>query len=703
MLDDHFSIHEDFPTASYEQWRALVEKDLRGAPFEKKLVTHTYEGIDIQPVYSRQDRPDASDEHGFPGLPPFVRGATPLGGVIKGWDLRQEHAHPDLGVSNRAVLDDVQGGVTSLVLRLDEASRRGLDADHPAAESLAARDGLTVYCLDDLDTLLAEVPLEDVAITLDAGAAFLPAAALLAAIWRRRGIPPEEARGGFNADPLAVLSAEGQLPAEVPTMMAAMARLARWSAEIHPCATAVSVNTSAYHNAGATAAQDVAFAMATAAQYLRTMTQAGMDVDSAARQILFRINVGTHHFLAIAKLRAARGLWSRMVEVCGGGPAAGAMRIHARTGQRVLTRRDPYVNLLRNCAAVFAAGVGGADAITSVPFDAMAGLPDDFSRRVARNTLWILQEEAHLSRVVDPAGGSWFLEALTDEVANKAWAILQQIERQGDMAQAIQSGWVAAQIDAAFAPRAKDIARRKAGITGVSEFPDATEQPVDSTAPAEDVLRRATADRVASLRRNTDALKMVSASDDVTSAAVDAATQGASIGQLAQALGWQTSAVQTVAPLPIRTFSEPFEQLRDAADAWRAEHGARPRVFLAKMGPVSHHTARASYAKNFFEAGGFEVIAPEGPQEADAAAAELAASRSNIAVLCSSDQLYPEIVKIAAPKLKAAGARTVILAGNPGSNEDTYRDAGVDRFIYIGCDVLATLRGLLRDEGVLAP
>ncbi len=702
MLDAHFSIHEDFPPGSYDEWRALVEKDLRGAPFEKKLVTHTYEGIDIQPVYARQDRPNAVDAEGFPGLPPFVRGATPVGAAVTGWDLRQEHAHPDIGVSNRAVLDDVQGGVTSLLLRFDRAARQGFDPDHPAAASLAARDGLTIYCLHDLDTLLAEVPLEDIAVTLDAGAGFVPAAAMLVAVWRGRGIPAEKARGAFNADPLAVLSGEGRLPDNVPNMMAAMADLAHWTTETYPRVTAVGVNTAVYHNAGATAAQDVAFGMATAAEYLRVMSKAGMSVDTAARQILFRINVGTHHFLAIAKLRAARRLWSRMIEACGGSSTAGAMGVHARTGQRVLTRRDPYVNLLRNCAAVFAAGVGGADAITSVPFDAMAGLPDDFSRRVARNTLWILQEEAHLCQVVDPAGGSWFLETLTDEVADKAWAILQQIERQGGMTQAIESGWVAAQIDSAFAPRAKDIARRKAGITGVSEFPDASEQPLAQSAPTLETLRKSAADRMASRRRESDALAAVSAGADAMPAAVDAASEGASVGQLAQALGWQASPATSVTPLPIRPFAEPFEQLRDAADAWHAEHGARPRVFLAKMGPVSHHTARASYAKNFFEAGGFEVIAPDGPREADAAGGELAASGSGIAVICSSDQLYPDIVKEAAPKLKAAGARTVILAGHPGTKEEIYRNAGVDGFIYIGCDVLDTLRGLLRDEGVLA-
>src|SRR5262249_37771197 len=246
-------------------------------------------------------------------------------------------------------------------------------------------------------------------------------------LWRRRGVPLDQARGAFNADPLAVLARDGQLPMSPATTLAQMANLAAWTAKHYPNVTAVRVGTAPYHHAGATAAQDLAFGMATAVEYLRAMTQAGLSVDVAAGQILFSISLGTHHFLALAKLRAARRLWARVVQACGGSPAAGAMCIHARVSKRVLTLRDPYVNLLRNTAACYAAALGGADAITSVPFDAVAGPPDSFSRRIARNTSLILQEEAHLHRVIDPAGGSSYLEWLTNQVAKHAWHIFQEI------------------------------------------------------------------------------------------------------------------------------------------------------------------------------------------------------------------------------------------------------------------------------------
>ena len=366
----------------------------------------------------------------------------------------------------------------------------------------------------------------------------------------------------------------------------------------------------------------------------------------------------------------------------------------------VLTARDPYVNLLRNTVGVFAAGVGGAESITSLPFDSIMGPPDDFSRRIARNTALILQEEAHLHRVIDPAGGSWFLDRLTQQLAEKAWDIFQQIERQGGMLAALTDGWVARQIDSAFAPRAKNIARRKEGITGVSEFPDVREQRVIHSPVDISALRAAAACRIAAARR-TDGSLSFSTSKDLTSSAVEFAMQAATIGQLARALGFHKDPFE-IMPLELRSFAEPFEVLRDASDAWHAAHGKRPTVFLVNMGPVSHHTARATYSKNFFEAGGFDVIGNDGFQNDDAAADAFVKSGATVAVICSSDKLYPELVPQAAGKLKSAGAKTVVLAGNPGANEAAWREAGVDRFIFIKCDVLATLREMLHEEGVLA-
>ena len=248
-------------------------------------------------------------------------------------------------------------------------------------------------------------------------------------------------------------------------------------------------------------------------------------------------------------------------------------------------------------------------------------------------------------------------------------------------------------------PERRDIARRKEGITGVSEFPDVAEVPVVAARIDVEQLRKAAIDRLQKQRgKSTGALDIKA--DEPIESAVSAAAKGASIGQMARALGFHNQPTE-ISPLELRGFAEPFEELRDASDAWHARHGKRPAVFLANMGPVSHHTARATYAKNFFEAGGFEVVTDDGFRDADAAAKAFAASGATVAVICSSDKLYPDVVPQLAGKLKAAGARSVVLAGNPGANEQAWRAAGVDRFIFIKCDVLATLREMLREEGVL--
>ncbi len=701
MLAQKFSIKDEFPPVDYERWRDAAEAMLKGAAFEQKLVTHTYEGIDLQPIYTQQDA-TGDDAEGFPGLAPFVRGSTPLGAVTTGWDIRQEHAHPDPKVANRAILEDLQGGVTSILLRLDLAARYGLDADAAAATDLAGRNGITAYLIDDFDAVLSDVDLNLIGLALDAGAAFLPAAAMLIALWNRRGCDPDQVVGWLNADPLGVLARDGRLHMKAEDALAQMAELAKFTHQQLPNVRAVRVDVSPYHHGGATAAQDIAFAVATGVEYLRALTGAGLGIEAAAGQIAFDFSVGTHHFLSIAKLRAARRLWSRVVEVSGGTAAAGVMRINARTSNRVLTQRDPYVNLLRNTVGVFAAGIGGADGITSVPFDHMVGLSDKFSRRVARNTVLILQEEAHLHRVLDPAGGSWCLDRLTDQVAEKAWEIFQQVEGEGGMLSALSSGWVAQQIDSAFAPRAKDIARRKQGITGVSEFPDVAEERLAHEPPDPTELRRTASERLLSTRREIETLKNFSlaTAEAQVQMAIEAASDGATIGQIAAALGGHDTETE-IKPIEPHLFAEPFEELRDASDDWQAQTGSRPQVFLANMGPVAHHTARATYSKNFFEAGGFEVISNDGFADATGAVDAFKESGASIAVICSSDKLYPDFVPEAASKLKAAGAKTVVLAGYPGDNKSAWEEAGVDRFIFIKCDVLAILRDLLSEQGVL--
>lgn len=698
MSDEKLAFAGEFPAASYDEWRGAVDKALKGAPFEKRLVTKLYEGITVQPVYMRTDWPSEGDPSGFPGAMPFARGGRASGVGTDGWDIRQEHAHPDVAASNKAILTDIERGATSVVVRFDAAARAGLDADATGAESLAGRDGIMVHSVDAFDALMDKVLIDLVPVSLDAGAQFLPAAALLAGLWRKRGIAADKVQGAFNADPLGTLAATGSLPVSVDAALAQMADLAAYTAKTYKTVTAVAIDTAAYYDAGATEAQDLACAMATGVTYLRAMTAAGMTVDAACKQIVFRFSVGCDFFLTMAKLRAARKMWARIVESCGASEQARVMNIHARTADRMMTQRDPWVNMLRTTVAAFAAGVAGSDAVTVLPFDAALGLPDDFSRRIARNSQVVLKEESYLGRVTDPAGGSWYIESLTDQLARVAWGVFQDIEKAGGMAKALADGSIADSIAISYGEREKNIGKRRDPLTGISEFPNITEKAVNTEQPDFAALRKAAGASLAKSRK-ADAASSVAkaAKGGVAAAAVAAAVAGATIGTLADALKGPGA---TIKALPRHRFAETFEALRDAADAFKAKTGNWPRLFLANIGPVAQHTGRATFAKNFFEAGGIETLSNEGFADADSCAAAFKSSGAGMAIICSSDAVYEEQVAKVAPALKKAGASYLFVAGNPGEKKQAYTEAGVDDFIFLGCDVLATLRATLSRMGV---
>lgn len=612
---DGLSLAAEFPDPTHEQWQSLVEgvlrksgKDVSGSAAEEALSTTVEDGLTTSPLYtSRDDAPDA----GLPGFAPFTRGGKPEGSTAGGWGVRQQHGSADPVRLNEALLADLENGVTSLWLTVGGAG--GV----PVSGLARALDG--VY-------------LDLAPVTLDAGDELDAAATELLRLYTERGVPAQSVRGGLGADPLGQAARSGA----APDATAAISWAQRCARE-YPGLRALTVDAMPYHEAGGSAAQELGSSLATGVAYLRALTEAGLGVEEACAQLEFRYAATADQFLTIAKLRAARRLWARVAEVCGAAEA-GAQRQHAVTSPVMMTRRDPWVNMLRTTLACLGAGVGGADAVTVLPFDHALGLPDAFARRIARNTSTILLEESHLARVIDPAGGSWYVERLTDELADSAWAFFQEIERAGGQAAALDSGMVAGRLAATWAARSKDLARRKEPITGVSEFPQLAERVVERE-----------------------------------QVAPPAARPGG---------------------LPVVRRDEAFEQLRARSDAHLAATGRRPRVFLAALGPAATHTARASFAANLFQAGGIEPVHEPLQVDASSVAAAFAASGTDVACLCSSDALYAEQAGEVAEALVSAGARQVYLAGRPGDYP------GVDAYVFAGCDVVAVLSSVLDRMGV---
>ncbi len=715
MLSRELNLQGMFADVSYEEWKAAAEADLKGVPFEKKLIAHLYDNVEIEPLYTASDWPSGGDPSGFPGFAPFTRGSQPLGEALQGWSVGREILQADPAEANKTIKEELHGGATLLDLKLDAAGCMGLDGDAPQASGWRGQQGVMIYSSGDLAETLASVDPATTFVSLHAGSAFLPAAAMLAAWLHKRGGDVSGIRCAFNADPLGTLMTQGTLPMSLETSMGQMADLAAWTDQNFPHSTAVLVSGFPYHHAGASSLQDLAYMIGTGVEYLRAMGEFGLDLAKAARQIRFQVAVGSPFFQAVAKLRALRCMWAKALEACGAAPElASSMSLVVETSRRVLTRRDPWVNLLRNTAACFAGAVGGADAIITLPADAAIGASDEMTRRIARDTQLILRDECHLHRVVDPAGGSWFLENLTDQMAAKAWAELQAVEKNGGMLRAAVSGWIAQQIAAVEKQREKDIATGKLPVTGVIQHADIFETEIGRPLPSEDSLAGIASSCLVGWRRGRKADAVKAALAQVTTAlsgkpgrltavVIQAAQTGATLGEMMQELTGETQGLH-VAPMLVHPYAAAFEQLHDASDAYAKQRsGQRPRVFLANMGTPREFLARSTYALNFFEAGGFEPVNNDGFAEADSAASAFAASHVPLVVICSTDARYGKEVEQLAPKLKAAGARTVILAGNPGANQARYRQAGVDRFIYVKCDVLTTLQELLAEQGVLSP
>lgn len=603
-----FSFAADFPVATHDEWRRLVDSALKGAPFQR-LEGKTYDRLTIEPLYERAVAARS------------VTGRAP--GAV--WTLMQRVDHPDPAIANAQALEDLENGATGLVLVFaGSVSANGF--------GLAASAASVARVLDGIDLTGAAVDLNLSPVTRHV-------VRDIAALVKSRGMAPAAVDLRFSINPIGGFAASGKSARgwdELAKSFAAMISELAGAGFRGPFAVA---DGRIIHNAGGSEAQELAFALASAVAYLRALEAGGIALETARDAIYFRLTADADQFLTVAKFRAARKMWARIEAACGLTPKS--VMVTAETAWRMMTRLDPYVNMLRSTVAVAAAGFGGADAITVLPHTAPLGLPDALARRVARNTQLVLVEESNLARVADPAAGSGAIEALTAELCAATWSIFQDMEKAGGAFAALQSGTIQNSIATVRAERQKAVARGRDVLTGTNAYPDLHE-----TLPA--VL---------------DVAPVKPAPEETGTVTAEA--------------------------LPRLRLAEPFEQLRERSDKILARTGARPKIFLANLGAPAEFTARASFAKNLFEAGGIEAVRGEGDGPAFATAFNNAATP--LACLCSSDKVYEKDASATVEGLKAAGARHIYLAGRPGEHEAALRAAGVQSFIYEGCDVLATL------------
>ncbi|MGE0052658.1 MAG: methylmalonyl-CoA mutase family protein [Hyphomicrobium sp.] len=614
----NLNLASGFPQPGFDQWRALVEKALKGIDFEKRLVSKTADGITIRPLYARKDAL-VSSQGSLPGAAPFTRGTRAVREGY-GWDIRTVHVEQDPAAANAAILEDLDGGVNSIALHMGGP---GLPISKEA-----------------LEKALAGVLLDVCPIALIAGENAFDAALALNAVWAARAIPDDRRSGSFGADPFGTLAIRGSLPEDLDTVMARAVALVKTTLSM-PNVTALSADGVAYHVAGASEAQELAVMLSTFVAYLRACERAGIAPADAMPKISVALAADADEFATIAKLRAARTIIWQMAQACGAGDAAAKVKLNVPTSYRMMTKRDPWTNILRTTIACAGAAIGGADAICVLPFTFALGKPDAFARRVARNIQIVCQEESHLGRVTDPSGGSWYVEQLTQDMARKAWELFQDIEARGGILPGLTTGYVQEIIEATAQARAKSIATGRQELTGVSAFP---------------LL-----------------------GDDGINAEPWPRQQATNPGK----------AEIEITPLKVHRVSEGFEALRDAADA----HGGY-KVFLANMGEIVDHNVRSTWTRNYLAAGGIEALTSDGYKTPEAAASAFKASGAKAACICSSDATYATLAEITAAALKAAGAKLVLMAGRPGAKEAAFKAAGVDQFLFAGADAIATLKGL---------
>ena len=696
---------DEFTPPTDEEWKAACEALLKGAPFEKKMFTKTYEGITFDPMYTRKHTEDILPKGVMPGMGDYLRGVDAAGYIGKPWGIAQACDETLPAENNELLRHEHDKGATIYHIVLDTASRTGVDARQ--AETVGDT-GTSVTTVEDMHVLLTGLDLAKFPLYVYAGANAVPLLALVAAARRASGEDMAEVRGIVGADPIGALAADGKLPASLDAHYDSLAAAARWATVNAPHLRTVFVRSDVYSNGGANDVQEVASVLATATAYLRALCERGLTIDEAASQIAFAFSMGANFFLQIAKLRAVRPLWAQIVGAFGGSAEAQKMRIHARPALFFKTIYDPYVNMLRNTTEIFSGVVGGIDSFESAPFDEPIRKGDEFSRRIARNVQIMLQEEFGLLQPIDPAGGSWAVETLTRQMQEKIWAEFQRIEKEGGIVAALRAGSLQESVAAVLAARFKNADLRRDRIVGNNMYPNMTETLLETRAEDTAALKaQRTADIDAYLsdidvKHLGEALASLRQAHSVDNA-VEAALAGATIAELMTAVT-EGNGAETVTAIAPHRWSERFEALRQRTEEYKAEKNDNVKIFLANMGPIPQHKARADFTTGFLQVGAFEVLGNDGFKTVEEAADAARASGADAVVICSTDATYPEIVPALAPKLHEVlpKARVFLAGAAPKDLLETYKEAGIDEYISVRANCYEILESLQKQKGMIA-
>ncbi|BDQ02740.1 methylmalonyl-CoA mutase family protein [Ignavibacterium sp.] len=706
-LEEKINLKKDFPVPSFDEWKKQVESDLKGESFEKKLVTKTYEGIDLQPIYTSNDIKDIPFLNNYPSFENFVRGTKASGYHSSAWEIAQEYSYALPEELNEALKHDLQRGLESININLDLPTQLGIDADQSKPGEVG-KGGLSISGIRKMQVLFDNIDLTKHPIHINAGFSALPFTLLYAAFTRELRLSLMNLKGSITSDPYDFLLKHGFLPYSFKQIFDEIKFSTQLMIRSNSPIRTIGVSGLNYNNAGANAVQELAFVFATAVEYLEEMLNRGLAIEEVVKRFKFTFGISSFYFMEIAKLRAARILWNNILKQYNVSEDNRKIYIHGKTSQYNQTIIDPYVNMLRTTTEAFSAVVGGVDALTTSPFDEVFDIPDNFSRRIARNTQIILKEESHLDQVIDPAAGSFFVESLTAQLAESAWKLFQQIDESGGMFKAIETGFIQDEVNKVAEARKKDFAKRKSVLVGTNMYANPKEELNEPKSPDYELIYKKRVEYIQKYRISGDDQKHKNILDklqiiadtksyDLVEAAIEAYIDGAAIGEVASSIRSTGKEEIKVNALEIHRASEIFEELRFASENFRKKYGHKPKVFLAVMGTLKQYKARADFSRGFFEVCGFEIIYPsQGFKTTDEAVDAAINSSAEIITICSTDETYPELVPLLARKIKEKSPESIlVLAGYPKDQIEQHKQSGIDEFIYLGADVQKVLSTLL--------
>ncbi|PKN79723.1 MAG: methylmalonyl-CoA mutase [Candidatus Cloacimonetes bacterium HGW-Cloacimonetes-1] len=689
---------DEFPIPTWEQWQKAVIDTLKGVEYEKAMTTKTYEGITLKPIYRKEDTENLPHLNSLPGNAPYVRGNRKEGYLTEAWKIAQLQDNPDIAELNKEILAELNRGLNAVNIQLHRSTLHGAK---PTVSEQHTR-GVALSCMEDLSILLKGIDLSAVPIFIKAKSAALPMMGLLNAYAKDTDVSLKDLHGCIGYDPIAEFAENGYVPYSWEQSWRMMSQLVFWTDMKAPKMRTICIDATVYEQSGASAVQEIAFALSTAIGYIKGLIDSGLSIEQIAPRFQLNLSLGSNFFMEMAKIRAARLAWAEMIKAFGGGESIQKVWIHAETSKFNKSMYDPYVNVLRTCTEGFSGIIGGIDSLDLGTFDELHNKRNEFSKRIARNQQIILQEEAHFDRVVDPVGGCFYVETLTAEIAKNAWELMQAVETNGGMLKALNNGFVHSEIKKVASERILNADRRKDVYVGVNMFANTDETNISNNAINTDwftksVERWQQSNNKKGLDESLTYIAEHRDNDFIIDMITDAWIHHADIEQITNAMGIDRTKTIACQKLEMHRAVEHIEALRTAVEKHSKTNPLS--VFMLNMGPISQHKARADFASAFMQVAGLRIINNLGYEDTQTAIQAALNSGAQAVCLCSTDDTYPVLVPEICSQLRGKGV-AIVLAGYPVDMVETYIQAGIDVFIHLKANNYDTMLDLCKRIGV---